>query len=105
MEHQSSLLAAVLLLLSLQNGVLLLATPRDGGTLQDGNNPVSSRQTEEDPSGNCPGYIRGSPNSRDKEGCTTGSAVGPLDHVRAFGFRGSDLDMRLCALPEYPEMK
>ena len=54
----------------------------------------------------CPSYFPGvSPNSRPLVGCRTGPAIGNVDHVQAFGFRGADVDLRSCDLPEYPETK
>ncbi|CAI8014199.1 hypothetical protein GBAR_LOCUS8911 [Geodia barretti] len=100
MEHRNRLFAAAtLLLLSLESGALLLATPRDESRVL---NSDGRRQTTSD----CPSYFPGvSPNSRPLVGCRTGPAIGNVDHVQAFGFEGSNVDLRSCDLPEYPETK
>ena len=66
---------------------------------------AESNRTHADSS--CPSYFPGvSPNSRPLVGCRTGPAVGSVDHVQAFGFEGSNVDLRSrCDLPEYPETK
>jgi hypothetical protein len=43
-----------------------------------------------------------SPRGRDVEGCETGTSIGPVDHLAAFGSPGSTFDFRACNLPEYP---
>ena len=101
MEHCHRLLAAALLLLSLESGVLLLATKRGVGERRAQPDAAIERSGS-----NCPGYrpgvgLRGRP-LRD---CVTGSAAGRVDHELAFGFRGTDVDLRDCDLPEYPETK
>ena len=55
----------------------------------------------------CPRYFPRvvSPNSRPLVGCRTGPAIGNVDHVQAFGFEGSNVDLRSCDLPEYPDTK
>ena len=75
-------------------------------TLAEHENHEHPRQSIERSGSNCPGYRPGvGLRSRPLRECVTGSAAGRVDHEVAFGFRGTDVDLRDCDLPEYPETK
>ena len=53
----------------------------------------------------CPGYHSGSPRSRNMSGCETGSSLGVVNHIKAFGHKSPNPDWSSCGLPELPAAK
>ena len=102
MEQCSRLLAASLLLLSLESGALLLALPWERESSEQLVR-LSARQADERQSV-CPGYSPLSPETSKREGCVTGGRLGSVNHEQALGL-GSDVDLRSCGFPEYPDFK
>jgi len=67
---------------------------------------VSSGEAEGSGETSCPGYQSGNPGQRNMSGCETGSSLGVVDHIKAFGFnRTPNPDWNSCDLPELPEAK
>ena len=66
---------------------------------------VSSGEAEGSGETSCPGYQSGSPRHRNLSGCETGSSLGVVDHIKAFGFKSPNPDWSSCGLPELPAAK
>ena len=74
--------------------------------LADENGEVmSSGEAEGSGETSCPGYQSGNLGRRNMSGCETGSSLGVVDHIKAFGFRTPNPDWSSCDLPELPEAK
>lgn len=79
--------------------VALLAPDENGEVMSSGEAEGSGETS-------CPGYQSGNPGQRNMSGCATGSSLGVVDHIKAFGFnRTPNPDWSSCDLPELPEAK